>query len=348
MNDLPRQALSDLIAQYGPLLIEEPRRFEGLLRDLYPKLTKEVNVLIGALNEGVAKDLMGSQDEDPKQVILARLAKRLVDNLAMSDYAAEWAVESWALALGVVSQEQVSRSSALETQTGEARVQAKPADPTGTNPPPATSARAVKSNPKGRRWPVVLGLLVIIGCGFGLWALGALSGDGQKDSEQGLETEAAATLVVALATAGDQPSAGWKRLGLEEEPISDISTSKGVIYVATYGAKHGIFKSEDLGESWRAVNNGLLDYDILQVEVSPENPLLVFSVNGGLWISKDGGATWFITEYGKTCGSSRSVALGDNSGRILIWSNCGRSAVSYDGGRNWETFGEWSLGDWLI
>ncbi|MFL5805769.1 MAG: WD40/YVTN/BNR-like repeat-containing protein, partial [Roseiflexaceae bacterium] len=70
----------------------------------------------------------------------------------------------------------------------------------------------------------------------------------------------------------------WTQLGLVGEPIFDISSSKGVIYVATNKAQHGIFKSEDLGVSWHAVNNGLKDLDILQVEVSPENPRSVYSV----------------------------------------------------------------------
>jgi hypothetical protein len=39
----------------------------------------------------------------PKQVLISRLSKRLHENLAVAEGFARWAVESWALALGVVT-----------------------------------------------------------------------------------------------------------------------------------------------------------------------------------------------------------------------------------------------------
>lgn len=131
-------------------------------------------------------------------------------------------------------------------------------------------------------------------------------------------------------------------LGLIGEPFSYIASAQGVVYVATDGAKHGVFKSEDLGVTWEAANNGLLDFDIQQVEVSQGNPNVVYIVNGGLWRSEDEGSSWSITEYGRTCGNPRATALGSGDGMTVIWSNCGVLFVSRDGGGTWTEFGDFA------
>jgi len=102
MNDLPRQTLCEIIAQYGHSLSDDPRRTEALLRDFCGAYKREIFVLVSALREQVAADLLASQDNVPHQVLLAQLTRRLRDNLALAEDAARWAVESWALALGVI------------------------------------------------------------------------------------------------------------------------------------------------------------------------------------------------------------------------------------------------------
>lgn len=103
MNYLPRQQLYKLIATYGRSLCDDPRRCEALLKDTCGQYRPEIAVLVGALREGVAADLVASQNSVPQTVLLARLTKRLHDNLALTEDAAKWAVESWALALEVIS-----------------------------------------------------------------------------------------------------------------------------------------------------------------------------------------------------------------------------------------------------
>ena len=51
-------------------------------------------MLVSALREGVAADLLASSDSVPLEVLLARLTKRLQDNLALPEDVARWAVES--------------------------------------------------------------------------------------------------------------------------------------------------------------------------------------------------------------------------------------------------------------
>jgi formylglycine-generating enzyme required for sulfatase activity len=103
MNQLPRQKLCEIISKYGRSVCDDPRKCEGLLRDFCGEYKGEINVLVGALKERVAADLLTSQTNVPHEVILARLTKRLIDDLFLAEDAARWAVESWALALGVIS-----------------------------------------------------------------------------------------------------------------------------------------------------------------------------------------------------------------------------------------------------
>jgi hypothetical protein len=108
MNDLPRQKLCEIITRYGYAICDEPQRCEGILRDFCGQYRKEIFILVTALKNGVAAELLKSQNTVPKEVILARLIKRLHDDLGIAEEAAEWTVKSWALALGVSCQLQKS------------------------------------------------------------------------------------------------------------------------------------------------------------------------------------------------------------------------------------------------
>ena len=103
MNNLPRQKLCELILQYGRSLCDDIQRCEGLLRDYCGQYRKEISALIGAAREGIPGELISSKNSVPPVVLLVRLTKKLHENLALDEKAARWAVESWALALGVIS-----------------------------------------------------------------------------------------------------------------------------------------------------------------------------------------------------------------------------------------------------
>ncbi|MDQ5908111.1 MAG: twitching motility protein PilJ [Pseudomonadota bacterium] len=104
MHDAPRQKLRELIIEYGRSLCDDPRRCEALLKDYCGQHKREIFVLISALKNRVAEDLLKAPAGIPQSIVLARLNKRLEDELAMTPEAAHWAVESWALALGVIDQ----------------------------------------------------------------------------------------------------------------------------------------------------------------------------------------------------------------------------------------------------
>lgn len=135
MNELPRLKLSEIVARHGQEVVRDGRRLEGLLRDYCGEYRREVSVLVMALEEHVPKDMLAAPTATPREVLLARLAQRLCDNLALSEAAAGWAVNSWALALGLIS---VDELKAIE-QRASARAQAA-AGANVVNTPPAQSA----------------------------------------------------------------------------------------------------------------------------------------------------------------------------------------------------------------
>lgn len=103
MHDEPRQKLRELILEYGRSLCDDPRRCEALLKDYCGQYKREIFVLVSALRNRVADDLLRRSASVPQPILLARLNNKLVEELAMTAEAAHWAVESWALALGVIA-----------------------------------------------------------------------------------------------------------------------------------------------------------------------------------------------------------------------------------------------------
>jgi hypothetical protein len=180
MNDAPRRTLRELVARHGPGLCSDARRCEGLLRDLCGEHRREINILVAALRERVPLDLLAGRNSVPTGLLLTRLSKRLEEHLALTEEAARWAVDSWALALGVISDaeekaiksrpDEAARSRVGETPTpaaprpaaeDEARA-GKPAASSGTRPPANTSRTQQKpplqqaplppvANPSGSR-----------------------------------------------------------------------------------------------------------------------------------------------------------------------------------------------------
>jgi hypothetical protein len=103
ISDVPRQQLIQIIAQRGQAVSENARLCQGLLRDMCGEHRREIHVLVRALDERVAADLLQSSQSLPVAVLLSRLSKRLQDNQGIAEEFARWAVESWAIALGVMA-----------------------------------------------------------------------------------------------------------------------------------------------------------------------------------------------------------------------------------------------------
>jgi hypothetical protein len=92
MNALPRDKLSELLAKHGASILGEPERCRAWLLYSCPEHKKEINVLLSALGQRVPQDLLASGKSEA-------LVQRMVDDLAMTEEAARWAVESWEMIL---------------------------------------------------------------------------------------------------------------------------------------------------------------------------------------------------------------------------------------------------------
>lgn len=112
LSEPPRRVLAEIISQYGPDVCNSPTRIEALLRDMCGEYRREINLLVSALKDKVAADLL-SASATPAELLISRLTTRLRDNHSLTEDAARWAVESWALALGRITREQLSASAVV-------------------------------------------------------------------------------------------------------------------------------------------------------------------------------------------------------------------------------------------
>nr|WP_329606425.1 GUN4 domain-containing protein [Cylindrospermopsis raciborskii] len=103
MNDLPRQKLKEIIIQYGRDLCDNPKRCGAFLNDYCGQYRREIFLLISALKQGVAKDLLNSGNI-PVEVLLGRLINQMQNDLGLTKEAAQYAVESWAQVLDKMPQ----------------------------------------------------------------------------------------------------------------------------------------------------------------------------------------------------------------------------------------------------
>jgi len=146
MNNSPRQTLRQIIAKYGNDVCGDARRCEALLKDLCGEYRREINVLVNALEERVPLDLLAAGKTMPRELLLNRLAKRLEDNLGLTTQASDWAVNSWAFALGLLTEAEVAEKEEIQTET------LKPLPPK-TIPPKPTSQSPKIQNPYRQSQP---------------------------------------------------------------------------------------------------------------------------------------------------------------------------------------------------
>ncbi len=116
MNNDVRQKLYELIVEYGRSLCDDPQRCQALLKDYCGKHKREIFVLVSALRNRVAEDLLKTSAGVPQSLLLGRLVRRLEDELGLAEEAAHWAVESWAFALGVLESPLLVKSPIVSLQ----------------------------------------------------------------------------------------------------------------------------------------------------------------------------------------------------------------------------------------
>lgn len=141
------------------------------------------------------------------------------------------------------------------------------------------------------------------------------------------------------------PSDEWTLLGLKEESVTSIAVhpeKAGVIYAGTAsnfsdGREGKLFKTMDCGETWEVI---VVGGSFREIELSPDDPSIVYAVNGGILKSVDGGKNWQPSWEGIERGSVASLAIDPQTPQILYAGTSGNFGGSFykstDGGASWK------------
>ena len=128
----------------------------------------------------------------------------------------------------------------------------------------------------------------------------------------------------------------WTRRGPQGARINaivDDRSNPAILYAAT---NNGIYKTEDAGESWRSINDGLSDLNILSVVVRHDQPRTLFATSGrALLRTRDGGEHWTRVAE-KSVGS---LVFDSLSGQLYALDRSFNSLVmrSGDEGETWQS-----------
>lgn len=217
MDPSVRDKLCRMVARFGAVVIDDARRCEALLKDFCPQDKREVHVLLAAVREQVAADLIAPSIKQKPTAAIGRLTKRLEDNLGLSADAARWSVESWAVALGVVTLQQLAAARPPQSPT-----RAKPAVKPVVPPPIVVHKHAsAPRKPARRGWLIALSLAVLIlapGAGVGLaWSSGAMRGMRSQTSESAPQRQSAAAITRAATDSGSDA------FEMTEQPVQPAS-----------------------------------------------------------------------------------------------------------------------------
>jgi formylglycine-generating enzyme required for sulfatase activity len=230
MNDSVRETLKKLVAQYGVDLCANRQRLEGLLRDFCGQHRGEIAVLVAAVREGVAADLLKVSGAQVDALLFHRLVRRLCDDAGIAQDNAEWAVNSWAYALQKTLPQQAQRRRS-DGANGSA----------GASPsrPPANAQR-------GDTWTNPNDGAVMIYIPAGEFLMGSNDGDDDEKPQHRVyldgywiykyEVTVAQYRKFCRATGREMPKAppwGWK----DDHPIVNVTWHDAVAYCDWAGVR---------------------------------------------------------------------------------------------------------------
>lgn len=97
-ESVPRQ-LGEILIKHGHAPLTDSKLCENLLKDYFAPFKEEISLLVLAVKERVASDLLVSQDGLDRHVLHNLLLKRLRKAHSLTEADARWAIESWSLAI---------------------------------------------------------------------------------------------------------------------------------------------------------------------------------------------------------------------------------------------------------
>jgi hypothetical protein len=97
------QTLGEILIRHGLAPLTDAKLCENLLKDYCGAFKEEISLLVLAVRERVASDLLVSQDGLQRDLLRGLLVKRLRKGRTLNQGDARWAVESWARAIRAFS-----------------------------------------------------------------------------------------------------------------------------------------------------------------------------------------------------------------------------------------------------
>jgi photosystem II stability/assembly factor-like uncharacterized protein len=148
----------------------------------------------------------------------------------------------------------------------------------------------------------------------------------------------------AQGTASGWQFAGWYGGGCYPNVEFDPRVP-GRVYLTSDVA--GVWRSDDLGENWTFINEGLNHLNVASIAISPSNSEVLYAATKkGLCYSKNGGRNWTLCETldGRISferpRNYRSVAVSKlNPAVVAVGTHAGDLFYSSDFGAHWEVLG---------
>jgi len=155
-------------------------------------------------------------------------------------------------------------------------------------------------------------------------------------------------LACAPLAAGDAPPASWQPAGWGGGAFQFATawhpTDGKVLYLTSDCA--GLYRSDNSAKRWEFINNGLRNYAVYCLAVSPAAPDLLYALtDGGLHKSSDRGRNWeYIADSdpkkldicSKRDGTVRAIAIDPKNANIVyVGSRTGRLWKTSDGAKTW-------------
>ncbi len=97
-------------------------------------------------------------------------------------------------------------------------------------------------------------------------------------------------LIISSSINGISQTPTWQEVGnFDSIAVNSIVTnSQGMLYAGTYD---GVYRSDEMGKSWNAVNNGLAGKNVNVIALNSNDELFAGTF-GGIFYSDDNGASW--------------------------------------------------------
>lgn len=107
MNDTFQRILGDLYREHGARLYQDHGFCKAVLADRWSEAPRESKVILDAVSAAVPQSLLSSASGRPlSSIVIDRLAKSMADSQALTEQAALWAVETWSIALGFLTEKE--------------------------------------------------------------------------------------------------------------------------------------------------------------------------------------------------------------------------------------------------